>query len=77
MKQCKEECELVMAKLARIVEIVINVAESCKEYDLNEGDLSAGLHTNLQSLKRFANVMVILRAYCDEEIESWMGLNVY
>ena len=77
MKQCKEECELVMAKLARIVEIVINVAKSCKEYDLNEGDLSAGLRTNLQSLKRFANVMVILRAYCDEEIESWMGPNVY
>ena len=77
MKQCKEECELVMAKLARIVEIVINVAKSCKEYDLNEGDLSAGLCTNLQSLKRFTNVMVILRAYCDEEIESWMGPNVY
>ena len=59
MKQCKEECELVMAKLARIAEIIINVAESCKEYDLNEGDLSAGLRTNLESLKRFVKVMVI------------------
>ena len=77
MKQCKEECELVMAKLTRIVEIVINVAKSCKEYDLNEGDLLAGLRTNLQSLKRFANVMVILQAYCDKEIESWMGPNMY
>ena len=49
----------MLAKLARIAEIVINVGESCKEYDLNERDLSAGLRTNLESLKRFVKVMVI------------------
>jgi hypothetical protein len=59
VKQCKEECVLVMGKLARVAEIVINVGESCKEYDLNEQDLSAGLRTNLESLKGFVNVMAI------------------
>jgi len=49
VKQCKEECKLVMRKLARVASIVVNVYG---KHNLNEGDLPAGLLDILRSLQR-------------------------
>ncbi len=52
MKQYKEECELVMYKLARVASIVVNVGERCGKHNLNE-DLPDSLVDILRSLQRF------------------------
>ncbi|KAN0130489.1 hypothetical protein V8E53_011700 [Lactarius tabidus] len=49
VKQYKEECEIVMQKLARIAKIVVNL---CKKYNLSEEDLPASLRDILDSLQR-------------------------
>ncbi len=59
MKQCKEECEIVMWKLTRIANIVVKVGKSCEKYNLNERDLPDGLRTILGSLQGFVNSMVV------------------
>jgi hypothetical protein len=50
VKQCKEECKLVMLKLARIAAIIIKVGEMCRKYNLNEEDIPASLLAILGSL---------------------------
>ncbi|KAF8258179.1 P-loop containing nucleoside triphosphate hydrolase protein, partial [Lactarius quietus] len=52
MKQCKEECKIVMQKVARIANIVVNIGNSCEKYNLSERDLPDGLRTILGSLQR-------------------------
>ncbi|KAN0132701.1 P-loop containing nucleoside triphosphate hydrolase protein, partial [Lactarius tabidus] len=52
VKQCKEQCKIVMRKLARIANVVVNVGKSCEKYSLNERDLPDGLRTILDSLQR-------------------------
>ncbi|KAF8271626.1 hypothetical protein EI94DRAFT_546509 [Lactarius quietus] len=49
VKQCKEECEIVMHKLARIGKIIVNL---CDKYNLSEEDLPASLRDILDSLQR-------------------------
>lgn len=56
VKQCKEECKIVMRKLDRIARIVVNVGKSCERYSLNKRDLPDGLHTILGSLQRFVHL---------------------
>ena len=60
MKQYKEECKIVMRKLARIASVVVNVGKSCERYNLNEGEIPDGLRTILGSLQRFVYYMVAL-----------------
>ena len=55
MKQCKEECKIVMRKLARIANVVINVGKSCERYNLSEREIPDGLRTILNSLQRFVH----------------------
>ncbi|KAF8258924.1 hypothetical protein EI94DRAFT_1814322 [Lactarius quietus] len=52
VKQCKEECEIVMHKLARIAKIIVNVGELCETHNLSEEDLPANLRAILCSLQR-------------------------
>jgi len=52
VKQYKEECEIVMHKLARIARIIVNVGELCENRDLKEEDLPASLRAILDSLQR-------------------------
>ena len=61
MKQYKEECEVVMRKLARIANIVVKVGNSCEKYNLNEQDLPDGLRSILGSLQRFVHSIAALR----------------
>jgi len=49
VKQYKEECKIVMYKLARIAGIVVNL---CEKYKLSEEDLPASLRAILDSLQR-------------------------
>ncbi|KAN0130487.1 hypothetical protein V8E53_011698 [Lactarius tabidus] len=49
VKQCKEECKIVIHKLARIAKIVVNL---CEKYNLSEEDLPASLRDILDSLQR-------------------------
>ena len=56
MKQYKEECEIVMQKLARIAEIVVNL---CDKYNLSEEDLPASLRAILDSLQRCVSLVTI------------------
>ncbi|KAH8976684.1 hypothetical protein EDB92DRAFT_2016915 [Lactarius akahatsu] len=49
MKQYKQECEIVMYKLARIARIIVNV---CERYNLSEEELPASLRDILGSLQR-------------------------
>ncbi|KAH9000348.1 hypothetical protein EDB92DRAFT_1830708 [Lactarius akahatsu] len=52
VKQYKEECEIVMHKLARIAKIIVGVGELCQSHNLSEEDLPAGLRAILDSLQR-------------------------
>jgi len=52
VKQYKEECEIVMHKLARIARIIVNVGELCEKHQLREEDLPASLRAILDSLQR-------------------------
>ncbi|KAH9040451.1 hypothetical protein EDB85DRAFT_139337 [Lactarius pseudohatsudake] len=52
VKQYREECEIVMHKLARIARIIVDVGELCEHHNLSEEDLPAGLRTILGSLQR-------------------------
>jgi hypothetical protein len=52
VKQCKEECEAVMRKLARVARVVLNVCELCEKHKLNEEELPASLRAALVSLQR-------------------------
>ncbi|KAN0136977.1 hypothetical protein V8E53_005212 [Lactarius tabidus] len=52
VKQYKEECEIVMGKLARIARIIVNVGELCENHNLSEEDLPASLRAILRSLQR-------------------------
>ncbi|KAI9451697.1 hypothetical protein BJY52DRAFT_92179 [Lactarius psammicola] len=52
VKQYKEECEIVMHKLARIARIIVNVGELCENHSLSEEDLPASLRAILTSLQR-------------------------
>jgi uncharacterized coiled-coil DUF342 family protein len=56
VKQYKEECEIVIQKLARIAEIVVNL---CKKYNLSEQDLPASLRAILDSLQRCVSSVTI------------------
>ena len=60
MKRYKEECEIVMHKLARIARIVINVGELCKNHNLSEEDLPTSLRAILGSLQRFVCSVTIM-----------------
>jgi Mg2+ and Co2+ transporter CorA len=57
VKQCKEECEIVMQKLARIAKIIVNL---CEKYNLSEKDLPASLRDILDSLQRFVSSIAIV-----------------
>ncbi|KAH9033003.1 hypothetical protein EDB85DRAFT_1157503 [Lactarius pseudohatsudake] len=52
VKQYKEECELVMRKLARVASIVVNVGEMCRKHNLKEEDLPGSLLAIMGSLQR-------------------------
>ncbi|KAF8268858.1 hypothetical protein EI94DRAFT_1726702 [Lactarius quietus] len=52
VKQCREDCKIVMHKVARIANIVVNIGNSCEKYNLSERDLPDGLRTILGSLQR-------------------------
>ncbi|KAH9040460.1 hypothetical protein EDB85DRAFT_139784 [Lactarius pseudohatsudake] len=49
VKQYKQECEIVMHKLARIAKIIVNV---CEKYNMSEEELPATLRDILGSLQR-------------------------
>ncbi|KAH9169931.1 hypothetical protein EDB89DRAFT_2072594 [Lactarius sanguifluus] len=49
VKQYKQECKIVMYKLARIAKIIVNV---CEKYNLSEEELPATLRDILGSLQR-------------------------
>lgn len=55
MKQCKEECETVMHKLARVAGVILSVCELCDVYNLSEEELPANLRAVLGSLQRFVS----------------------
>ncbi|KAF8268196.1 hypothetical protein EI94DRAFT_1205522 [Lactarius quietus] len=55
VKQYKEECEIVMHKLARIARIIVNVGKLCENNNLSEEDLPASLRAILSSLQRELN----------------------
>ena len=57
MKQYKEECKIVVHKLARIGKIVVNL---CEKYNLSEEDLPASLRDILDSLQRFVSSVTIV-----------------
>ena len=57
VKQCKEEGEIVMQKLARIARIVVDL---CEKYDLSEEDLPTSLRSILDSLQRFVSSVTIV-----------------
>ncbi|KAI9453852.1 hypothetical protein BJY52DRAFT_794436 [Lactarius psammicola] len=52
VKQYKEECKIVMRKLARVARIVVNVGELCEMHNLSEEDLPASLRAILDTLQR-------------------------
>jgi hypothetical protein len=56
VKQYKEECEIVMQKLARIAKIVVNL---CEKYNLSKEDLPTTLRDILDSLQRFVSLVTI------------------
>jgi len=60
VKQYKEECKIVMRKLARIARIIVNVGELCGDRDLSEKDLPASLRAILGSLQRFVSSVTIV-----------------
>ncbi|KAH9036408.1 hypothetical protein EDB84DRAFT_1482835, partial [Lactarius hengduanensis] len=70
VKQYKEECEIVMHKLARIARIIVIVGELCEHHNLNEEDLPAGLRTILDSLQRFASSVTIDRTGAEEVLQE-------
>ena len=53
VKQYKEECKIVMHKLARIAKIVVDL---CEKYNLSEEDLPTSLRSILDSLQRFVSL---------------------
>ena len=55
VKQCKEECEIVIQKLARIAKVIVNVGRLCESRNLGEEDLPACLRAILDSLQRFVS----------------------
>ena len=57
VKQYKEECEIVMHKLARIARIIVNL---CEKYNLSEEDLPASLWDILDSLQRFVSSVTMV-----------------
>ena len=57
VKQYKEECKIVMHKLARIAKIIVDL---CEKYSLSEGDLPASLRSILDSLQRFVCLVTIV-----------------
>jgi hypothetical protein len=57
VKQYKEECEIVMQKLARIAKIVVNL---CEKYNLSEEDLPTSLRDILDSLQRCVALVTIV-----------------
>ncbi|KAI9439181.1 hypothetical protein H4582DRAFT_121826 [Lactarius indigo] len=52
LKQCKEECKLVMHKLARVASIIVNVGKKCEKHNLKEEDLPPSLLAILDFLQR-------------------------
>ena len=60
VKQYKEECEIVMHKLARIARIIVNVGELCENHNLSKEDLPAGLRAILGSLQKFVCSVTIM-----------------
>ena len=60
VKQYKEECEMVMGKLARLARIIVNVGELCEWHNLSEEDLPASLRAILGSLQRFVSSATIV-----------------
>jgi len=49
VKQFKEECHILVRKLARVASIVVNVGKLCEKHNLNEEDLPAVLRAILCS----------------------------
>ncbi|KAF8261555.1 P-loop containing nucleoside triphosphate hydrolase protein, partial [Lactarius quietus] len=66
VKLYKKEFDLVMQKLTRIADIIINVGGSCEEYGLNESDLPTGLRTILRSLERELGGVICRLRKCAE-----------
>ena len=56
MKQYKEECEIVIYKLARIARIIVNVSE---KYNLREEELPTTLRDILGSLQKLVTSVTI------------------
>jgi uncharacterized coiled-coil DUF342 family protein len=54
VNQYKEECKIVIHKLARIAKIIVNL---CEKYNLSEEDLPASLRDILDSLQRFVSLV--------------------
>ncbi|KAH9014173.1 hypothetical protein EDB83DRAFT_2680205 [Lactarius deliciosus] len=52
VRQYKEECEIVVHKLARIAKIIVGVGELCESHNLSEEDLPTGLRAILGSLQK-------------------------
>ena len=57
MKQYKEECKIVMYKLARIARIVVDL---CEKYNLSDEDLPASLRAILDSLQMFVSSVTMV-----------------
>ena len=53
VKQCKEECEIVMSNLNRIARIIVTFGELCEKSNMNENDLPPSLRAILDRLQRF------------------------
>src|SRR5882762_2838319 len=53
VKQCKEECGIVMGNLDRIARIIVNFGELCEKSNMNENDLPPSLRAILDRLQRF------------------------
>ncbi len=60
VKQYKEECEIVMHKLARIARVIVDVGELCENHNLSEEDLPASLRAILGSLQKFVSSVTIV-----------------
>lgn len=53
VKQYKEEWKLVMRKLSRVANVIVNIGEICEKHNLYEEDLPSSLLTILGSLQMF------------------------
>ncbi|KAN0132297.1 hypothetical protein V8E53_009897 [Lactarius tabidus] len=64
VKQYKEECELMMRKVARVASIIVNI---CGKYNLKEEDLPAGLLATMGSLRRELDKIERVLKHCSKK----------